>query len=188
MSAAAAAATGRAGRSAAALPLGDVLDFMRLIRALDHAMETTSKRLRAFHGITGPQRLVMRIVGRFPGIYAGQLAETLHLHPSTLTGVLERLQTKGLVERRADPRDARRALFGLTTRGRKLYERTSGAAAGSVEHAVGRVLSRIPRTRLEVTRGVLSALAARVGAGGRGDAARARKNLRPGRRGRARAA
>lgn len=152
-------------RTAEALPLGEVLGFMRLIRALDHAMETASKRLRADHGITGPQRLVMQIVGRFPGLTAGQLADTLYLDPSTLTGVLLRLQEKGLVARRADPRDGRRAMFGLTARGRRLNVRTSAAAAGTVEHAVGRLLSRLPRSRLEATRGVLSALADKVGAG-----------------------
>ena len=41
-------------------------------------------------------------------------------HPSTLTGVLRRLETRGMLLRRSDPRDARRALFGLTPRGRKM--------------------------------------------------------------------
>src|SRR5438132_8459125 len=35
-------------------------------------------------------RLVMRIVGRFPGIAAGRVAQILHVHPSTLTGILKR--------------------------------------------------------------------------------------------------
>src|SRR5437868_13871614 len=97
--------------------LGPVLEFMKQLWAVDHGLQSVSKRMEARFGITGPQRLVVRIVGRFPGISAGALAEVLHVHPSTLTGVLRRLETRGMLLRRADPKDARRALFGLTPRG-----------------------------------------------------------------------
>src|SRR6266540_480401 len=96
--------------------LGPVLEFMRALWALDHALQSASKRMESRLGITAPQRLVVRIVGRFPGISAGEVAEILHVHPSTLTGVLKRLEGRGFVARRADPRDARRALLGLTAR------------------------------------------------------------------------
>src|SRR5256714_3983183 len=100
-------------------PLGAVLDFLRLLWAVDHALQSASKQMESNFGMTGPQRLVMRIVGRFPGIAAGRGAEILHVHPSTLTGVLKRLESRGLLQRRTDPRDGRRALFLLTPEGRK---------------------------------------------------------------------
>src|SRR5438445_2911803 len=121
-------------------PLGAVLDFMRLLWALDHALQSASKRMESNFGLTGPQRLVMRIVGRFPGIAAGRVAQILHVHPSTLTGILKRLEARGLLQRRADPRDARRALFILTPRGRKL----DTVRTGIVEQAVRRVLGKDP--------------------------------------------
>ena len=73
-------------------PLGEQLEFMRLLWAIDHGLQTRSKRMAAALGVTGPQRLVIRIVGRFPGVSAGQLARILHLDPSTLTGILRRLE------------------------------------------------------------------------------------------------
>src|SRR2546422_10553141 len=121
-------------------PLGAVLDFMRLLWALDHALQSASKRMESNFGMTGPQRLVMRIVGRFPGIAAGRVAEILHVHPSTLTGILKRLESRGLLQRRTDPRDARRALFMLTPKGRKL----DTVRTGIVEQAVRRVLAADP--------------------------------------------
>ena len=51
------------------------------------------KRMEQRSGVTGPQRLVLRVVGLFPGISAGALARLLHVHPSTLTGVLHRLRS-----------------------------------------------------------------------------------------------
>src|SRR5262245_25746765 len=96
------------------LRLGEVLDFMRLLWAIDHSLSSASKRMDAAVGITGPQRLVIRIVGRFPGISAGDIAGLMHVHPSTLTGVLSRLARRGVLKRKVDPVDARRALFSLT--------------------------------------------------------------------------
>lgn len=138
-----------------AVRLGDVLDFMRLLWSVDHGLQSMSKRMEAKLGVTGPQRLVIRIVGRYPGISAGQLAEILELHPSTLTGVLRRLQERGVVERRADPRDGRRALFDLTPRGREL----DGMRVGTVESVVRQTLKGLPRRKLEAAQEVLAQLA-----------------------------
>src|SRR5436189_3499519 len=98
-------------------PRGAVLDFLRLLWAVDHALQSASKRMEANFGMTGPQRLVVRIVGRFPGTPAGRVAQILHVHPSTLTGILKRLEARGILQRRPDPRDARRALLALTAKG-----------------------------------------------------------------------
>ncbi|AUX23083.1 MarR family transcriptional regulator [Sorangium cellulosum] len=135
--------------------LGEVLDFMKLLWAVDHGLQSTSKRMEAKTGVTGPQRLVIRIVGRYPGISAGQLAEIMQLHPSTLTGVLKRLQERGIIERRTDPNDGRRALLGLTARGRDL----DSLRTGTVEAAVRQALKTMPRRKLEAAQDVLAAVA-----------------------------
>lgn len=135
--------------------LGEVLDFMKLLWAVDHGLQSTSKRMEAKMGVTGPQRLVIRIVGRYPGISAGQLAEIMQLHPSTLTGVLKRLQERGIIERRVDPKDGRRALLGLTARGREL----DSLRTGTVEAAVRQALKSVPRRKLDAAQDVLAAVA-----------------------------
>jgi DNA-binding MarR family transcriptional regulator len=134
--------------------LGQVLEFMRTLWALDHAMQATSKRMASELGVTGPQRLVIRIVGRKPGISAGDLAEVLHVHPSTLTGVLHRLQHRGFLVRKADPDDRRRALLTLTDKGRTLDTNRSG----TTEAAVRRILAKLSGPDVEVTRKVLANL------------------------------
>ena len=141
-------------------PLGAVLDFMRLLWALDHALQSASKRMESTFGMTGPQRLVVRIVGRFPGIAAGRMAEILHVHPSTLTGVLKRLEGRGILQRRPDPRDARRALFMLTAKGRK----HDTARTGTVEQAVRRVLAKDPE-KVTAAQEVLASLSEERDAG-----------------------
>jgi MarR family transcriptional regulator, organic hydroperoxide resistance regulator len=133
--------------------LGPVLEFMKQLWALDHGLHTASKRMKTTYGITGPQRLVVRFVGRSPGISAGALAALLHIHPSTLTGILRRLEARGVVQRRHDPKDARRALLGLTARGRHV----DALRIGTVEQAVRRVLARMPQDVMATER-ILAAL------------------------------
>jgi DNA-binding MarR family transcriptional regulator len=148
-----------AARSGASLPpLGEQLEFMRLLWAIDHGLQARSKRMAATLGVTGPQRLVIRIVGRFPGVSAGQLAEVLHLHPSTLTGVLRRLERARLLTRRRDPRDLRRAVLGLSAAGRRLDVVPDGTVESVMRHALG----GLPRRKLRVTRDVLASLAERL--------------------------
>ncbi|HMY20218.1 MAG TPA: MarR family transcriptional regulator, partial [Polyangium sp.] len=135
--------------------LGEVLEFMRLLWAVDHALQSTSKRMEVSIGVTGPQRLVIRIVGRFPQISAGELAEVLHIHPSTLTGVLKRLEARGIIDRKIDSGDARRALFSLTAKGKEV----DSARNGTVEATVRKALSKIPDRKVAAARDVLEELA-----------------------------
>ena len=137
------------------LALTDVLQFMQLLWRLVHGLERTSRRMTVSHGVTGPQRLVLRIVGLQPGISAGEVASALHVHPSTLTGVFRRLQAQGLLARDPHPTDRRRAVLRLTARGRRL----NANRQGTVEAAVARALAGVSRRDQASARKVLSALA-----------------------------
>jgi DNA-binding MarR family transcriptional regulator len=138
--------------------LGDVLDFMRMLWAVDHGLQSTSKRMETTLGVTGPQRLVIRIVGRSPGISAGELADIMHVHPSTLTGILKRLEARGLINRRPDPEDARRALFVLTAKGKEV----DAMRTGTVEAAVRRALARLSQDQIATAGDVLMAVSAEL--------------------------
>jgi MarR family transcriptional regulator, organic hydroperoxide resistance regulator len=134
--------------------LGTALDFMRLLWAMDHDLQRRSKRMEVELGVTGLQRIVIRLIGRFPDVTAGRLAELLHLHPSTLTGVLKRVVDRGLVSRKRDGGDARIAHFALTSEGEKI----DGSQAGTVEAAVRRALARLPPDKVDAARDVLGAV------------------------------
>jgi DNA-binding MarR family transcriptional regulator len=132
-----------------------VLDLLRLVWAIDHELQTVSKRMAVTMGVTGPQRLVIKVLSRYPGISAGRLASILHLDPSTLSGILRRLESRGLVVRRIDPSDRRRVLLKVTSKARKVET----ASTGTAEAAVQDVLAELPARKLAVAREVLGALA-----------------------------
>lgn len=139
-------------------PLGEVLDFMKLLWRLDHALQTASRRMAASLGVTGPQRLVLRVVGKFPGITPGETAAILRLHPSTVTLIVDGLERAGLVARSEDPADRRRTRLQATPAGRAVVRR----AAGTVEEAMRRTLARVVLAEREAAARLLSELAAEL--------------------------
>lgn len=150
--------TSSAARRRESTGLGEALEFMRVVWELDHSLRMASKSMGSALGVTGPQRLVIRIVGRFPGVNGGDLASLLHVDPSSLTGVLDRLVRAGFLSRKSDPEDRRRALFALTARGRALDR----VRSGTIEAAAVRALDGQPRARIAAARRVLGALVAEL--------------------------
>jgi DNA-binding MarR family transcriptional regulator len=148
------------GANGAPESLGRVLDFMRLLWAVDHGLTRLSRKMERTKGVTGPQRLVVRVVGQRPGISAGELAQTLHLHPSTLTEVLQRLSARDVLERTQDPGDARRALFWLTRTGLALDASRSGTGEARVRVALGSLSSQDLVAATRVLGRIASALSA----------------------------
>lgn len=119
-------------------PTGETLQFMQRLWELVHALAVRSKRMGRTLGVTGPQRLVIRVVGQSPGATASEISDILGLHPSTLTGVLARLEKQGMIQRRADRADRRRARFRLTSVGRRVDRERKGTVEAAVRRAMGR--------------------------------------------------
>lgn len=140
------------------MPLDPALDFLRLLWSIEHGLQKISKRMESEIGVTGPQRLVLRVVGRFPGLSAGELAHIVRLHPSTITGVVQRLVARGLLERERDPSDSRRMRLRLNAKGAAFTRVT----AGTVEHAVTRALGKSGKRREKAAREVLTRIAQKL--------------------------
>jgi DNA-binding MarR family transcriptional regulator len=150
---------GSQASSEAQRSLGEVLSFMQLLWAVTHGLESTSKRMLATVGVTGPQRLVLRLIGHYEELSPGEVADILHVHPSSLTGMLRRLERGGLIRRRRHPEDGRRAVLTLTSRGRTL----SDSQTGTVESKVRSTLRRVSPGKAAAAREVLKALAKQLG-------------------------
>jgi len=117
---------------------GETLRFMQRLWDLVHALDVRSKRMAKTLGVTGPQRLVIRVLGRSPAMAASDIAETLGMHPSTLTGILRRLEGHRMIERKVDDADRRRARFRLTARGKQIDRERKGTVEAAVRRALGR--------------------------------------------------
>jgi DNA-binding MarR family transcriptional regulator len=146
-------------RAAATMPLDDALRFMRVVWSLEHAVQSTSKRMERAIGVTGPQRLAIRVVGSMPGITPAELARTLHLDPSTVSGVLRRLAAKKLILRDSDPADRRQVRLRLTAKSGKLNR---PSRTGSVEAAIRATLAAFPDAKIRAAVEVIERLSAEL--------------------------
>ena len=75
-------------------------DVARLIRI------DADKRARA-HGMTRAQWGILIWLERQPGLSQKELAEILEVEPITVARLIDRLEARGMVERRPDPKDRR---------------------------------------------------------------------------------
>jgi len=140
--------------------LGPVLAFMRALWALEQGMNRRSKAMLSSHGVTGPQRLVVRVVGRLGPVGPARLARVLHLHPSSITRLTRRLESRGFVRRKPDPAHRGRFLLVLGARG----VRVEHQAVGTVEQAVRSALRSAHPQDVAATRRVLDLVAKRLAA------------------------
>ena len=136
-------------------PLGPVLGLLREWWALNHAFERTSRRMAGRLGVTAPQRMLVRVIGRYPGIGPGDLAAVLHLDAGTISATLGRLEEARLVRRKQTRPDRRRVALGLTAKGRAL----DADDEQTIEGALARVLARAPTGDVAVLRSFLAAFA-----------------------------
>jgi DNA-binding MarR family transcriptional regulator len=75
-------------------------DVARLLRV------DADKRARS-HGMTRAQWAILIWLERQPGISQKELSEILEVEPITVARLIDRLEARGMVERRPDPRDRR---------------------------------------------------------------------------------
>lgn len=104
--------------SPAALQLDHQLCFALYSASL--AMTKLYKPLLDAIGLTYPQYLVMLVLWEQDGPTVSELGERLSLDSGTLTPLLKRMASAGLVQRQRDAQDERRVRIALTSAGQAL--------------------------------------------------------------------
>ena len=131
--------------------------FHRISRELNAAY----RPLLADLGLTYPQYLVMLVLWESDGPSVGELGERLALDSGTLSPLIRRMQTAGLVTRERAVDDERRVTVHLTDAGRALEQR-----AAEVPGALAAQLAD-DATEYEVAKASLTALVERLEASNR---------------------
>lgn len=112
------------------------------LRRIVHALELYSKDVNARFGLTAPQLWALWELERGGAMSLGALALALQLHPSTVVGVVDRLEDKGMAARETDPSDARKICIRLTPKGRVLLRRAPHPAQGRLAHGLQAMSAR----------------------------------------------
>ncbi|OKK19435.1 MarR family transcriptional regulator [Streptomyces sp. CB00455] len=99
----------------------------------------------ASHQLTGAQARVLNLLALEP-LPMRRIAQKLRCEPSNVTGIVDRLETRGLVERRPDPSDRRVKLAAPTEEGLQTADRLRESLDFAREPLAG--LSEQERTSL----------------------------------------
>jgi len=90
------------------------LRILRALRRITRSIALHSRQLAAVSHITAPQLMCLRTVIASGPITATAISREIHVSPSTVVGILDRLEDKGLV-RRERSREDRRTVFVTAT-------------------------------------------------------------------------
>ena len=95
-----------------------LISLRRIIRAVDQY----SRKLRTEHNITGPQLVcLLHIVNEKPHTIS-QISQSVSLSASTIVGIIDRLEEKGLVYRERGNIDRRQVTVIATEQGKAVSE------------------------------------------------------------------
>ena len=115
-------------------PMDDMLrldqQFCFALYSATHALTRAYKPLLDALGLTYPQYLVLLVLWEQDRQSVGGIGDRLRLDSSTLTPLLKRLESAGLVCRERNPRNERQLIVSLTDGGRALKARAAGLPAG----------------------------------------------------------
>ncbi|MHC4164053.1 MAG: MarR family winged helix-turn-helix transcriptional regulator [Planctomycetota bacterium] len=112
------------------------LRVVQALRRIIRAVDLHSRKLSALHQITGPQLVCLLTIDEFAPITLSALAREVHLSPSTVLGIIDRLEVKGLVRRERDLKDRRLLQISLTGPGRDLIANAPSPLQDTLAHAM----------------------------------------------------
>jgi len=101
-----------------ALPLEE--QVIAALRRITRAIDLHSRLLLQKNGLTIPQLAALQATQRLQPVTVGALARDIHLGPATVTGILGRLEKRGLISRTRGDLDRRSVVIRLTDDGTKL--------------------------------------------------------------------
>lgn len=97
-------------------------DVLIAIRKIIQSIALNSKSLVKRVGLTGPQLMILQEVVQAGEVSVGEVAKAISLSQGTVTGILERMEKRGLVTRRRSNSDRRRVLVQATVAGDELMQ------------------------------------------------------------------
>ena len=82
-------------------------DLLFLLHDVARLLRMDADRRARAHGMTRAQWALLIWLERQPGLSQKELAELLEVEPISVARLIDRLEARGMVERRPDPRDRR---------------------------------------------------------------------------------
>lgn len=110
------------------------------VKSAEQATQAAKEQVLRQHGITAAQQSALAVLSDNEAITAAELSRRCSVTPQTMNGTLGRLETRGLIERRAHPVHGTLIEVRLTDEGRTLFT-AADADVAKLDQALGRELA-----------------------------------------------
>ena len=114
-------------------------DLDRIVETIIYLV-TESRRLSkdeaSRYGVTPTQLSVLKLLHEIGDLSLGTLSKEIRAHNSTVTGIVDRMETAGMVERARSEDDRRVWMIRLTAQGRRVAERAKVSPWDTLRHAL----------------------------------------------------
>lgn len=90
-----------------------------LVYLYTESRRLTKAKAREF-GLTGPQLTVIKLLDQLGNLSLSRLSSRIQARNSTVTGIIDRMEREGWVQRERSTKDRRIVLIRLTDKGKKL--------------------------------------------------------------------
>jgi DNA-binding MarR family transcriptional regulator len=144
-------------------------DLLALERQVCFALSVAARTVVAVYrpvleplGLTHPQYLVMLALWQHGPLSVKELSRLLQLDPGTLSPLLKRLESSGLLRRERDARDQRNLALALTDKGTALRAQAEQIPAGIVER-LGMPVEELMDLQAQLTRVIAASQQALAG-------------------------
>lgn len=97
-------------------------EILRALRRITRAIDIHSRKLATTFGLTGPQLVCLRALGQVEHMTPSGLAKEVALSQGTVTGIVDRLAARQLVNRERNAPDRRLVTVTITDAGRALID------------------------------------------------------------------
>jgi len=103
----------------------DTTEILIKIRKIVRSLNIESKKIQKEYGVSIPQALCLNLLHSSKNYQATQteIRKFLNLNPSTISGIINRLENKGLVARLPRSGDKRKVTIAITSKGDGLIKR-----------------------------------------------------------------
>ncbi|WP_430733416.1 MarR family winged helix-turn-helix transcriptional regulator [Ectothiorhodospira lacustris] len=131
-----------------------VQHVIRHLRVLFRSLQAHSRRISTDCGVSAAQLWALWEMHLEPGLNVSDLSQRLSIHASTASNMLDKLERKGLMERRRADKDQRVVSLYLTESGQTLLDNAPAPAQGALNRAL-RAMPAAELARLEAGLGIL---------------------------------
>lgn len=106
-------------------PRQELINFriLKSLRQIMQAVDLHSRHLTQVYSITGPQLVCLLAIAEDGPVTLSELAQTIFLSPSTVVGIVDRLEREGFVKRERGTADRRVVFIEVTARGKRFVKK-----------------------------------------------------------------